>query len=196
MQARAVALTAAAALVALGGVYLLVQVRASGAAAPSEQALAEARARHARTAPPSMSATRPQRDGIVPSIPKPDRPAPRPDEEPPARPTSKFDGPNLAAMPGMSLERAEATAGVDPELDSAMLETNKLYDRHQFDEARTQALKLLERAPGSVRMMRVVVSSSCILGDGDTAQKYWTELPEFDRGQMTSRCERFGITFK
>jgi hypothetical protein len=40
-----------------------------------------------------------------------------------------------------------------------------------------------------------VVSSSCILGDADTAQKHWSALPEFDRGQMSTRCARFGITF-
>ena len=67
--------------------------------------------------------------------------------------------------------------------------------QHTRDEARNLALKLLERQPGTTRMLRVVVSSSCILGDGETAQKYWTQLPEFDRGQMTTRCERFGVTF-
>jgi len=83
----------------------------------------------------------------------------------------------------------------NPDFDAAMLQANKLYDRHSYDEARQLALKLLDRQPGTVRMLRVVVSSSCILGDAEMAQKYWLQLPDFDRGQMSTRCERFGVTF-
>jgi hypothetical protein len=50
--------------------------------------------------------------------------------------------------------------------------------------------------PGNVRMLRLVVSSACMMGEPDKAQKYWIELPEHDRAQMTTRCARFGVTFK
>jgi hypothetical protein len=83
----------------------------------------------------------------------------------------------------------------DADFETAMLETNKLYDRHNYEDARSQALKLLERQPGTVRMLRVVVSSSCILGDAETAQRYWNELPDGDRTQMTERCSRYDIAF-
>jgi hypothetical protein len=191
MSIRAILLTAAAALVALGGIYLLVQVRASGASAPSATAVAEAAARHARTAPPNT------RHDEGPGIPRPDR---TPDAGSAKR--GRFAKPDIAAFGGGTFnarpggETADPPAVADdanPDFEIAMSETNKLYDRQQFDEARTMALKLLEKKPGTVRMLRVVVSSSCVLGDEATAKKYAGELPEADRDQMATRCERFDI---
>jgi hypothetical protein len=196
MSIRTILLGALAALVAIGGVYLLIEVRSSGASAPTDLAVKEGT--HGGGSGGSSHAPRiedlnadrgssrsrssgglPRKGGQV---------------EPP--PTPEIDR-QLAAK--LAADSSESSGGVDPavdpDFDSAMLEANKLYDRHNYEEARTLALKLLERQPGTVRMLRVVVSSSCILGDGDSAQKYWTQLPEFDRTQMTTRCERFGVTF-
>lgn len=191
MTPRAIALSAAAALVALGGVYLLIEVRSSGASAPSEKAIAEAAARSGRRVastpePSGPSATRA-------SIPKPTQPpGPRGDKG-----IDRIASPNIAQFPALDVEpRTPPPEGAgDAEFEQAMLETNKLYDRHNYEEARTQALKLLERQPGTVRMLRVVVSSSCILGDAETAQRYWNELPDGDRVQMTERCSRYDVTF-
>lgn len=192
MQSRDLALTVAAVLVAAGGLYLWKEVRASGAAAPSEQAVAEAAARHARTGP-GPSAPRPRRIedvGVGVTGKRPDRaPAPLDVDR------AADDTVRLVNDPRARADNPPEPA-TDPDLDAAMLEANKLYDRHSYDEARTLALKLLDREPGNVRMLRVVVSSSCILGDAEVAQKHWAALPEFDRGQMTARCDRFGITFK
>lgn len=189
MSTRATLLSVAALLVAIGGIYLLVQVKTSGAAAPSEKALAEV-ARHARSAP--SGTTRPRTEDAPPAIPKPDRPTPT------VAAKGAIATPEAAALPSARFEPTpdEEKAAVDVDFDQAMTEANKLYDRQQFDEARTLALKLLERKPGTVRMLRVVVSSSCILGDADTAQKHWALLPELDQNQMSTRCERFDIKFK
>jgi hypothetical protein len=86
----------------------------------------------------------------------------------------------------------------DPDLEvaTAMDEVNRLYDRSDYDGAQQGALRILERMPGNIRMLRVVVSSACMMGEPDKAQKYWIELPEHDRAQMTTRCSRFGVTFQ
>ncbi|MBK9030646.1 MAG: hypothetical protein IPL61_04790 [Myxococcales bacterium] len=47
-----------------------------------------------------------------------------------------------------------------------------------------------------MRLLRVVVSSSCIVGDGDTANQYAGQLPEPDRVQMVDRCAKFQIALK
>lgn len=190
MSARALILTAAAALVALGGLYLLIEVRSSGAAAPSEAEVAAKVARQGRPSP--AATTRPRREETA-SIPRP-----TPDAEPPRKERSRFAPSAAAAMPtrfAPSEGKTLPPEGSDADFETAMLETNKLYDRHNYEDARAQALKLLERKPGTVRMLRVVVSSSCILGDAETAQRYWTELPETDRAQMTERCSRYDIVF-
>jgi hypothetical protein len=187
MSIRTMVLGALAALVAVGGVYLMLEVRSSGAAAPSEKVLEEAAKRTAR-APLAPRIEDLNTGDTVASAGGSMKPPTPIDIDRRITEAVKRD----SAGSGTAVEGDPA---VNPDLDAAMLEANKLYDRHNYDEARNLALKLLERQPGTTRMLRVVVSSSCILGDGETAQKYWTQLPEFDRGQMTTRCERFGVTF-
>ncbi len=80
-------------------------------------------------------------------------------------------------------------------LDATMAEANKAYDREEFEDARTIAAKVLAQQPDNVRMLRIVVSASCILGDAADAQKHYLRLPTFDREQMKTRCARYQITF-
>lgn len=75
-------------------------------------------------------------------------------------------------------------------------EANKLYDRREYEEARTLALSLLKEHPTSVRMRRIVVASSCIMGDQDVAQQHYSMLPERDRGDMRVRCLPYGSSFQ
>jgi hypothetical protein len=42
-------------------------------------------------------------------------------------------------------------------------------------------------------MMRIVVSTSCMMGDEDQARRYYGSLPERDKMQMATRCDRYGI---
>ena len=83
----------------------------------------------------------------------------------------------------------------NPEAASAMTEANKMYDRGDYEGARALAFKLLASQPDSVRMLRVVVSSSCIMGDADVAQQYWAKLPPADKAQMALRCSRYQVGF-
>jgi hypothetical protein len=82
------------------------------------------------------------------------------------------------------------------ESSERLLEANKLYDRGDYDGARQLAAKLLTEAPGNVRLLRVVVSSACILGDGEQANQYAPQLPPIDRDQMAERCAKFQIALK
>lgn len=86
--------------------------------------------------------------------------------------------------------------GPSPKLDAIMGEANRAYDQGDFDEAKQIAQKVLAQTPGNVRMLRIVVSSECIAGDGAEAQKYFSQLPEADRAQMRTRCDRYGVTLK
>ncbi len=191
MSIRTVVLGALAVLVAVGGIYLLIEVRSSGAAAPDDTALRAAADRHARggagatSRPPRIEDLNAGRSSGAPS--RVNAPSP-PDLDRRLADKLRRDG-------AFKTEVEVDDPATNPDFDAAMLQANKLYDRHSYDEARQLALKLLDRQPGTVRMLRVVVSSSCILGDAEMAQKYWLQLPDFDRGQMSTRCERFGVTF-
>ena len=80
--------------------------------------------------------------------------------------------------------------------DALMDQANKAYDRQDYDEAKSIAQKVLATTPNNVRMLRIMVSSSCIDGDTATAQKYYVMLPKYDRDQMKLRCGRDnGVTF-
>lgn len=86
--------------------------------------------------------------------------------------------------------------GPNPKLDAVMAEANRAYDHGEFDDAKDIARKVLEKNPGNVRMLRILVSSECIAGDATEAQKYFVQLPPDDRAQMRTRCDRYGVTFK
>jgi uncharacterized protein HemY len=67
---------------------------------------------------------------------------------------------------------------------------NAAYDRGDYDEARASASKVLETQPNNVRMLRILVTLSCMDGDKVAAQGHYRKLPEFDRHQMQVRCSR------
>jgi hypothetical protein len=83
----------------------------------------------------------------------------------------------------------------NPHGDAIMDQANKAYDRQDYEEAKSIAAKVLENDQRNVRMLRIMVSSSCLDGDSTTAQKYYVLLPKYDRDQMKLRCGRdSGIT--
>ena len=45
-------------------------------------------------------------------------------------------------------------------------------------------------------MRRVVVASSCIMGDNELAQQHYLFLPAKDRSDMRERCTPYGLTFR
>lgn len=83
----------------------------------------------------------------------------------------------------------------NPSIDAIMDRANKAYDRADFEDAKALASDVLSKLPTSIRMMRIMVSASCIEGDVAVAQKWFDKLPQFDRDQMKIRCDRYGVTF-
>ncbi len=210
MQTRSIILAASAAAVLGALIVLFFKVQASPAADVPVEALEQARQRHqraqrARPAPrnpvlasPGLAAERkPVR------VKKSDR-AERP--KTPARlPRAPIDRLDRVAgdrriRPRIGKEvrsggPEEDSSGGDKELQAGMSEANRLYDRADYDGARTKAQELLKEHPDNVRMLRVVVSSSCMMGDEKTAQAHYERLPERDQRHMRRRCSRYGVEF-
>lgn len=188
-MARAVVLSASVAVVLGATVYLFVQVRAAPAS-PSADKIADARARPTAVAanpadPFSTAPLSPQaRDEAVrANLVGPGETRVEPSHEPPP----------------VLVEGVTPNASIDPDLPKVdgQDEANRLFDRGDYDDAQKQAMKMLESEPTNARMLRIVVSSACFMGDSDKAQKYWSQLgEERDRAQMQVRCGRYGIQFK
>ena len=188
VSARHLALTIAAVAVLAMGLYLFVQVRST----PAE----------AQVAPgPGSAAPRAHDPGpAIEAVPHPaaTEPAPHPHIGPPVGDPVTVHRPDGQIRVGNDiLEPSPEDQKATPRLDAIMEQANKAYDRQEFDEAKAIAGKILSKDPTNVRMLRVMVSSSCIDGsDMVTAQKAYDLLPKFDREQMRQRCDRYGVTFK
>jgi hypothetical protein len=180
------------ALLVLGlGVYLYVEVRA-------QPAPVVARAR------PEAPAPDPAVESADPSV----QPVASPHGVPPVAP-----GAAPAPEAQRPTEATEATEAVRPlgavprgvpavqdtltghKLDEVMAEANKAYDRSDYEEAKQIAARVLAQEPTNVRMLRIVVSASCIDGDSTVAQAHYTRLPALDQEQMRVRCARYGVFF-
>jgi hypothetical protein len=180
-----VALSIGALLVLGLGVYLLIAVQgqpdetAAAPSAPPREPVAEraaSAARPATAAPPTAARATP--------------PAPPTGGAPswvPTRPT--------AAPPPAASDPAAAPAEdlTGPKLEAVMSEANKAYDRGDYDDAKTIASRVLAREPTNVRMLRIVVSASCIDGDSNAATASFAKLPPADQAQMRTRCLRYGV---
>ena len=104
-----------------------------------------------------------------------------------------------AAAPASNAETPAERPGanIDIKKDELMASANKAYDHGDFDEAIVIAKKVLANDPANTRMLRIVVSASCILDDASTAQKNYLLLPigGNDRADMKKRCDRYGVVF-
>lgn len=81
-------------------------------------------------------------------------------------------------------------------LNERMADANRMYDKGDYETSRDAALEILQEHPENVRMLRIVVSSSCIMGEPELATKYYEVLPARDQRQMARRCERYGVEFE
>jgi hypothetical protein len=133
-----------------------------------------------------------------------DSPPPIDESAPAARPTTTHvhaTAPTTAApeiasdpQPGDDLDPTLGSAA-NPKLDAIMDQANKAYDHQDYEEAKSIAANVLAKAPTNTRMLRIMVSSSCLEGDQALAQQYYVQLPKADRLQMKQRCDRAGIAF-
>jgi hypothetical protein len=179
------------ALLVLGvTVYLFVEVRAQPA--PPEVGQTSRLPRTAGLATPPV-----HQDGATPSQ-SPSLPAPAPAPAPDRHAAVPAQDPVATGTPqvttGTPPDRgAELDEG--PKLDAVMAEANKAYDRGDFEEAKTVAGRVLAKSPSNVRMLRIMVSASCVDGDTAVAQTHYANLPASDQEQMRIRCARYGIKF-
>ena len=75
-----------------------------------------------------------------------------------------------------------------------MAEANQLYDRGDFLTAEEAALEVLAKHPNNIRMLRIVVSTSCATDNVAKAREYYARLPARDQRQMARRCGNWGVT--
>jgi hypothetical protein len=165
------------------GVYLFIEVRSGSAQADVASVPASE-----PPPPPTPAAPGPKEVAAVA------RPAPM------TAPGKRTDSPSTPG-PAPALEGTHeddtpsaAMGSANPKLDAIMDQASKAYDHQDYDEAKMIAGKVLAKMPNNVRMLRIMVSSSCIDGDVAIATKYYPSLPKFDRDQMKVRCDRYGVT--
>jgi hypothetical protein len=183
---RHIALVLASVAVLAMGVYLWSQVNTSPATADVSKS------EQAPSPPPPSADEHPEKQPDRVAAKTPDRPkrdaqireTSAPPPPPPAQDTS-----------GTPDVVTDELSKPNPKLDAVMAEANKAYDRGDFDDAKTIALKVLAKDPTNVRMLRIAVSSACIDGDSTEAQKHYQVLPASDREQMKIRCARYGVSF-
>ena len=179
---RHAVLAALGALVLLAGVYLFHEVR-------STPANAAAPAAPDRGKSPDLRPEHAESDAPVTEHAAPDHGGHRDPPPPVAHPAVTNDPP-----PTVSGDDTPEVA--NPKIEAVMDQANKAYDRSDFEEAKMIAGKVLAKAPTNIRMMRIMVSASCIDGDTTVAQKWYEQLPKPDREQMKVRCDKYGVTFK
>jgi hypothetical protein len=199
MQVRRIIL-AVAVVGVLGLVALLVMgLRDPGAGAdvPADR-LAQARAEYERRnklagaevadPTPSPAVTRAPREPV-----RPKEPEDQVFEKQPSEPLAKRARPERIALGMRSPAISMSATGRDPELEKRMGEVSAAYDSGDYPTAHQLAIEVLGDSPRNIKMLRVVVSTSCSQGDGDLASKYAALLPERDRKAMAARCTRWGV---
>jgi hypothetical protein len=183
VTARHAILPAAAVLVLGVGVYLFVEVRAQPA--------------------PPVVPPRPERAAQVEPPPPPSAPAPAGNMQRAVAPhdaAARTPQPEVWQHTATSPAPAPAPAAegelmTGARLEEAMADANRAYDRGDLDEAKQLAARVLMRHPTTVRMLRIMVSASCIDGDTPTALANYAKLPPPDQDQMKVRCARYGVAF-
>lgn len=177
-------------------VWLSVKVNANPATGASDEELTKARAYHSRnkrgtasvaSRPPSTrSRTTTPRSRVKRRTPKNENSR----ERTRVKRRSAWDKPRVKPMRNIKLSGGISRG---KELREKMREANKSYDRQEYDEAVKSALDILKKHPRNIRMLRVVVSSSCFMGEPDRAKKYYAKLPKRDKSHMRIRCSRMKI---
>ncbi len=185
MQVRSIILSALGAIVVILFVKLVIDSQGSQAVAVDEAELEKALSEYRR------GEARASRDLEAPRAKKTIRkPKARTASEAGKTKTAPTREPFVAPPP-----TDEVAIEDEVDLKSRMDDANRLYDRADYEGAREAAIDLLSSEPNNVRMMRIVVSSSCIMGDEDEATKHFGDLPARDQRQMARRCKRYGIEF-
>ena len=210
MPFRSIILTVLALIVVGALVLLFAEASESPDVDISEPALERARQRHERatTRAPSAAPTTPQ-TGPMKAWKRPTKTSVTDEETGAARradtsllsqssnlrPEAKRGGRSTLRVPEKTRLGAEPENEDDAEIQARMSDVNRFYDRRDYESALAEAKKILAVKPGNVRMLRVVVSSACIMGDESEAAKHYELLPPRHQQQMERRCSRYGMSF-
>ncbi|RMH36563.1 MAG: hypothetical protein D6689_22205, partial [Deltaproteobacteria bacterium] len=129
-----------------------------------------------------------------PSIPRPPvRARPAPAASPPEDVGRRTFSPRFV-QPTVAAESIGGAKGGAGELRERIAAAHELYDHADYEGARDAALAVLRDYPRQTRMLRIVVSSSCLMGEPDMAREYFDKLASRkDRVQMARRCARYGV---
>lgn len=190
-------------LTVVGGLILLFAA-AGDPPAPdiSEQALDRARARHQRSksrVEPAPSRSAPT--GDMPRWKSADKSESKNDSAPSRKvDTSMLPRPKKStdsARPSLRVPaRHPGSESEDADLQSRMRDINRMFDRRDYETALAEAKEVLKEKPGNVRMLRVVVSSACMMGNEPEARSHYDQLPPRHQRQMQRRCSRYGVSFE
>lgn len=175
---------------------MLVMKVNEGPAKVPEDKLAQARASHSRSGssrPASRPAASDDSDSKTPSrSPRRTKSVKRDtstsDDSAATKP--KLPSINMAAggrAPTISVKTRDN--GIGGQMDEA----NSLYDKNDWEGAQEKALEILEESPKNTRMMRIVVSTACKMGQEDLASEWFGKLPAKDQKVMAIRCARYQI---
>jgi hypothetical protein len=96
-------------------------------------------------------------------------------------------------FPGMLGSAGDGPAE-DPDQRDRAAQASRFYDRGDYESAQKTALEVLAQQPNNIRMLRIVVSTACALGDPDLARSYNAKLPGSHQRSMQTRCTKFGVT--
>lgn len=78
----------------------------------------------------------------------------------------------------------------NPQLRPVVDQADQAYDRHDYKAATALATKVLARDPNNRAMLRLMGATACRQGDAAKAQTYFDRLPPLDRMQMKAQCSR------
>jgi hypothetical protein len=174
--------------VVIGAVVVLaLKVRARPERAASDKAVAKAEEqfrKQERLASPVLdraNARAAAANEPAPAAPPPPRPAPVPREVSPESATYSDPAFSSIRMPP------------DDDLKARMDAAHRLFDTGEYPAAEEAALAILEGSPRNVKMLRIVVSTACAMGNVERAKEYYAQLPSKDQEQMRKRCKKWTV---
>ncbi len=193
---RKIALALATLLVVSALAGLVIAVNKSPTPDIPEEDLAKARQRHeravaARSTPPPRSPTSPPKPRSLRPRPPRDKAKDRPRPTRPSQP-DRSGGDEDSSSQNRPLT-AETPASKALALKERMDAANRQYDLGDYEAAVDAAREILQDEPRNVRMLRIMVSAGCLMGNEDQARLYYEPLPERDKRQMRIRCARYEI---
>lgn len=194
MQARKIIIAVAGVAVLCLVALLLLESRGDSKTAISAEkkarALAEFERRSRLAQPPAPAADTPvRRRPVARASAESSEPATR--GAPPPKP---IRGPMEAARAVRASQLAPAVKlggnGDDDEVKEQTENVRQSYDTGNYVDAQKLSLEALEKSPRNIKLLRYVVSSSCAVGEVETAREYAERLPKRDRDQMAKRCRQ------